>query len=258
MATRTDISGLQRQVRAVQRAAPHVARDALGVLVQEGVEWLVRESPKDTNRYASAWQRARNQALGVSQPVLAIKDSMRSGMIRKRLQDQLARATLRKERLEAVIQEMGRKNEAWYVSAGRNDRSARAYERKLRQMEKYKFNAEIVEIRAREQIEAYWSGAIVIGGRKVGKKGVFGVSNLATVRKQIYGGTGSIVPMPDRVMVIMQNLEPHARIVESRTRLVSRMSAAFKKLGARRVNLPQIIKDNMAARLGPLALGKGR
>ena len=151
---------------------------------------IVRRWPKDTGRSNRAWAEAARKAGIASPPMTTLKKSRDSDAIQVRLEYQVSK-------WEGIVRNYG-------------DRRDKHYRKAVR-----------IRDRARETLANFLAAedpAILIGGRKVTKR--FGVSNLASVRTTVFGGTGRIIEHQGETIVEMHNKEPHASIVERRTKVV--------------------------------------
>jgi hypothetical protein len=211
---RLDSSGMKRRNREMigrtKRARREALRDGVRVLVLN----LQRYSPQDTRRYVRAWSVAGKDAGSTGFPMPEIKATSRKAEYESRLYSQLAAA-------EKRVKKLGDLKWTWYDS--KPERAKTGYYntlvKDLRRAEKR------VE-QAKEQIELANTSEtfILIGGRK-GKRG----SGLATIRTKIYGGHGQILETSQGTAVRLVNKEPHAKIVERRSkslRLASRVAAS--------------------------------
>jgi hypothetical protein len=224
--------GLQRRLAGLSSAAPEAGETAVQIMAQEFLGSVVDASPRDTNRYVRGWMEAGNKA-GVSSYALPqIEPSRFADRFAARLERQLVEWEQKLEEAERIERYWRELHQERYVAKGRTDK----WERDL--LKKAKAAAARVEKTrglvtiAREQVDKYHAGAVVIWGRSVKRE--FSKGQLATVREQAYGGDGKMMRNGWGTVVLLHNLEAHASIVEKRLRIVARATARLRAVGFKR------------------------
>lgn len=196
----------------------------------------------DTGRYARAYAMAHNQLLpwasaGVILPVALpeLRPSDYLGMIRRRTEKQLERLELAEDRWFRLKESDERRP---------NHRRWKSYRAKLKILDRIEKSMERALEQWKAAREAAGAGvsaedgaaAIFIAGRKT--KTRFRLSNVGRVIRRIFGGEARLIRAGTMSVVEIRNMEPHARIVERRTRLMSRALAEARRdtPGLRRVS----------------------
>lgn len=205
-----DQTSLRRAEEALDRSSRPIAVRVLGGVATRAGQLFRQVSPADTNRYVAGWVRAALGAGATGLAVPALKESKGRRRNQLWLERQRDKAQEAVEAAEALIR-------AWYPPGRPRKGYFRRLQARLDKAHKRLQRAE-QELRSFEQNES----AIVIGGarRRDGSRG------LATVRQRVFGGQGSIVRVGDQHVLIMRNLEPHAKLVERR----SNTAATVRKL----------------------------
>jgi len=205
-----DDSLLRRRVERALRNRRAARRDALGVVVEQFVRVLVREGPRDTNRFVRAYQQAAND-LGLG-PFLVLDVVP-------------GKDVARRERLVRQLRK-------WSAIVELNERAGRTTYKGVKRTgpDKNYLRAVRLRDRAAKELAEFAENSLVIGGRR----GSRGVGQLATVRTKIFGGKGRWIEAGGDLFAEVRNLEPHARIVQRRTKIINRGLGAAGR-GALRV-----------------------
>lgn len=187
----------------------------------------------DTGRYARAYAMGHNMLVGVGDagvlpmPLPALRPSDYLGLIRRRTELQLKRLEKAHVRWTGLKERDERKP---------NHRRWKSYRQKLKILDRIERSMELAIEHYKTAIRADRAGlagdaegaaAIFIGGRAT--KTQFRVSNLGRVDVKIHGGSASLHRVGGQSLVEMRNAEPHARIVERRTRLMARAIAGARR-----------------------------
>lgn len=223
---------LKSKHRAMARASPKARQRAAVGLVQDLVTSLQQIAPQDTRRYIRAWTLAGNM-IGAKNPMPVLKRSSRHAEYIRRLEAQWFAAKRRVETLTNL-------RDRWY-----KDRKRTGYYRKLNtQINAAQRRVEKAEI---ELTKAGMNESFIfIGGRR-GKRGV----GLAGVREKIYGGRGRLVHGQFTTLIRLHNLEPHARIVERRSKALAKSERVAALLGLRKAKKSYINAVVAAAKAAP-------
>jgi len=253
---RIDISRLRAKNSALRGEVPRAAEELLREGVRAAVGFMVNRAPKDTNRYARAWQVAALRAGAGGINVLPVKPSgfMKAADVEGRQRQHLAR-------WERTLAHQARARLYWfnvyenrYVRTGRKGRWRDDAMRKLKAAEWREARAAEIVKRIRENLAVLASdpSAVVIFGRrkKVAApetsqlpfsdkesvkfqrkldRAAYALGQVDRVIAGTYGGSGEVVRGETRVVIILKNLEPHARIVERQHRLVLRSISVAKQ-----------------------------
>lgn len=216
----------QRAHRRMKRNGPEARARALEFGMGGAVSYLLKHSPRDTNRYVAAWAMAANE--GGLGPFTApqIRPSRDAEKIEARLSKQYWKWHDEAEEFTQIVRR--------YEEQGRRDKWYRDAKRKLRKYEKLRDRA------GQTLDEFYLAGGlagsiILIAGRKAGKRGP-GLSSLASIRPTFYGGKGERIQAGSRTFIKLTNLEPHARLVERRSKTLKVASIRARKIGVKRVS----------------------
>lgn len=189
-------------------------QQALRVLTERAVRYIIANAPRDTNRFVRAYQQAGND-LGVGPFVLVPIESGRYMANVRRLRRQVA---LYDFRVRAYVNA-----DRMYYKGVKKSGLDKGYVKAKKQLDRAE--AELAKLlEAGED-----SGAIVIGGRRKAKS--TSLSRLATVRTTVYGGEGRWLVGPDLTAARIVNREPHARLVNRNTRVVTDAVRAVRRYG---------------------------
>jgi len=258
-------AGLKRRHDEMRSKAGERARVAVGHIARNAALFIIAHSPRDTNRFARAWAIAMNQGkLGPAVPVLKTRKStfLAKAGVEERIAKDLRAwrrrlPTLRKSQLfwhgvfENRYERVGRKGR-WRDDAMRKMKAAEKRVAKCQEIIKRLEDALAM-------VRDSGGNAIVIFGRKkaaskagliLGIDGVdgggafdadrekfrkrvektaFALSQLHRVIVKTYGGSAEWLSTGDKVVVRLINLEPHARIIEKKHRLVQRSMAVARR-----------------------------
>lgn len=206
-------------------------REGTAVAANEVIRFVVTRAPKDTNRYVRGWQKAQNDiARGSSTvapiPLDVIKPSRYAAQIRTRIAKQASYWTGVRVRLEQQLSAVDK--------AGFKRESPRGV-RALKRLEKVR----VIEERAREMLR--WMNenpdgathAILIGGKR--RLNPYTLGRLARIDAKFHGGYARFAHTATATFVEVKNLEPHANIVEARTRLMRSALGASRSIGLQQV-----------------------
>lgn len=232
--TFSNTAGFDRQVDQLARrftpAAVFLAKEIASVAARA----MFAASPHDTNRFRRGWAVANNAAGLAPMPVPPVVKSKYAEQRRERLGRQIDRLKRTIAGLTGQIDRDEGKMRNWYDVPGRKpDKFYRQLKRDAtRNYNRRQRLLDVLEA-ARREIAQYDDTAILIGGRKRKEGKDFGFSNLATVRRTVYGGSGRVYEGRGQVLVELRNLEAHASIVDSKFKVVAAGRAATRSLGGR-------------------------
>lgn len=225
----------QRMVAAHRRmrAALPAARVAMvRGMVSQIIGTAARIAPRDTNRYVRGWIVAGKMVGVTDVPLPVIRESKYS-------KEYIARLIEQQQKFEAQVARVDGLIYAWYDKPGRRRRGY--YNRLLAERTRWQQRAD----RAREETEKFIraTGAIVIGvgvnvvGGKVTGSLVRGGGRKisVTVRDRVHGGRGRVIMSDGRCVIILHNMEPHARIVEAKRSVLRTAEAGARLAGLRRL-----------------------
>lgn len=205
--SKTDTSKMVKSIRQMANASHAARRQAIKIIAGEVVLGVVRDSPRDTNRFVRGWIEAGNKAGVTSLAVPSLNQSSRHDQIAARLQRQLAK-------WQGIVQR--------YERQGRRDKH---YNQAVRRRDA-----------AKRELERFWAtedGAVVAFDLYKWQRNYSG-RKLTTVRHNIQGGEGQIITAGDHTFVHLHNKEPHASVVERRTGVMRIAMAKYKAVGLRR------------------------
>lgn len=213
------IAGLKRMNDAIRRRLPDARKAALRALVTEAFDPVIREAPRDTNRYVRGWIMACRDLGATRAPVPQVQPSRYRAEIMAILEDQAASIARAIARKRAVL-------DRWYTAKGRP--VTRGYGAKLRR------EIERLEKRLRRAVEELSKAqgqpaALLFDAVRGGRK-------LSTVREKIYGGSGVYLEAGGKLFARLHNKEPHARLVERRTQLLKRAQTRARTRGLKRAS----------------------
>ncbi len=217
---KVDRSRLLRDLHSIRRGLPTAREHALTAMGREFALVLERYWPRDTNRSARGWLIAANEA-GLGPLIIPpVKSSKFADQWLLRLGRQLNKASQSYEFWSKIVdhryERTGRKGK-WYTDALKHrDNASKRLEAARRELKRF------------NKIEGEGGGAIVIFGNS--KKRSLDL----TVRYKIYGGRGRRIETGTTSYAELANLEPHVRIVESRSRIVASGMAQLRSFGVKR------------------------
>lgn len=239
---RPNIAGLLSRTRANRRLGPAGRKRALAFLVTPVVRTVLATCPRDTQRYAYGWARAANSAGLGPFPEPEIRNSRFRDQMFTRLEWEEARFEKLARRAADVLKYWNDLLEKRYIRAGRTsgywfrwtltrrDRAARTLERLTERLEQVRGDLKTLSGR---------TGVLTIF-RKGSKSGM---GRTVTIRATVYGGSAQWLDLGDRTVLRLHNKEPHATIVERRSKSLRAAQAAMRAAGiipARRVYLAAI------------------
>jgi len=194
--------------------------------------------PHDTGRLRNSWALAGNGAgLGPFR-VLPLQPSRQSA---RQAQLLAARLAIAKSRVEHLM----RRGRATYKTNRVGQRGTSTPDFAMAKNDSAEIEKAIVQARAgvvfaREQLAKFAAGSFraANSGQKVGGAGtalLFTRRSAGRVRVSVisdtFGGVGSLRVRGQLVDLSMRSLEPHARIVESKTRVIALTVARLQSLG---------------------------
>lgn len=224
---RTDTRNIRATMMALKRNAPVATSDgvivmATAVLRRVGTRSTLRMT-RGTNRYARGWLRAHN-ALTVGHSHLAplgvtpipLPRLRRSAMVDKAFASLTDRARRAHERLRDLEKTRAAMTRGVHSAAGLRRPGLSKINREIQRMQEFL-------TRADNEIQKFQGaitrlGALVMFGRKT--KGRFRLSNIERIFPDEFGATARLVRTGTRATVHFEHHEPHARIVERRTRML--------------------------------------
>lgn len=219
--TKVDTSGLRNKMLAAADAAPNACAGALVEAAEYIAAAMSAQPHQDTRRWSRAWILGARQVGAWRTPVPPLRPSrylhdLRSAVIRYRDRQ-------RTEYLRLVA-----KRDALYPRAPKNPRSG-LYGKISRQIEKAKGRLD----KAQNQLEQLGTAptALVLHAGA----GFSGVSRRPPqVVTKVYGGFGAIIKLPRGAILRLENLEPHARIVEAKFQILAQVRAPLRGLALKR------------------------
>lgn len=246
--TSVNVRGLVAKINAIRRDLPNAERHAVALLGRAQVDLFQAISPRDTNRYVRGWLAAGNSAGVGSWSLPPIEESRSHVRSVARVEAQLRGYARRLQAAEKNAEYWHRLYQRRYADTNRRDRWERNAKDRVRRADVRAEKLRVLVERLTETLAQLRAdpSAIVIGGRRT--KSDLAVGRLITVRDREYGGVGAIIQSGDRTYIRLHNLEPHASIVESRSRVVGRVVAALRIAGLQRVRAGMKHRIRMAAR----------
>lgn len=215
----------RRKIAAMRRGVPAAGELAVRELATAStavMRDITRAEATDTGRYLRGLDIIQND-LGVRTVAITVpRESRRLPKIVARMRAQVVRVRAINDRWE--------RNVEGYARKGPRYASWPSYKEALRVRGKTR---KLVAF-AQEQLKtAQEGGAVVeIGGST--SKDPYARRRLARTIAPLYGGRATINTTGGATIAVCQHMEPHARIVEKRTRVVSRGLAAARSYGLRR------------------------
>lgn len=210
-----------KRVDAIRAALPRAARAAAVQGALAFTRWMDENARKDTNRYVRGWQTAFNEvgkAEGVSVRVSQVVNSRKNDVYIAILLKEEAQA-----RRELLFRTSKLEKRLGYTKGkvGAHERKEMARIRKL--------DKRIT--RLDEEIEkAQGATGLLFFDKYRGGR------SFSTVRVKVYGGTGAVHEAADgTASVVMRDLEPHSRILESKYKFVAKAAIGARGEGLRRV-----------------------
>lgn len=252
--------------RLRKRGIDAASRAALLELGDAFVTFIIRTAPRDTNRFVRGYILAWNSIPGARKKTLPpLEVSEFADRIEDALRRDLAFATRVREGFHKKVRRLKgiRANTA---RGGARGESLSSLDKRIRKAERELDKAGDLEDRAITNLESFERakannepGFAIVFARRRGKKGsktaLSRVSRVFTADRT-FGGVGRLVRIgPDAWALQLENLEPHARIVNRRTRVVSRAAALARRAGARRAS-DRAIRELQAAWDGRGVSGK--
>jgi hypothetical protein len=230
---RVDVSKLREAIRARLVASPNARTAAAQVIAEDLVRNLVELTPRDTNRLARAWILA-GRGVGVTRyTVPKVIPSKHREKLVDVLADQANQAgerffALRNQRREWYPNGPPKKGKGYYNRlVAREKKAEDHYWKCVDELNKLTDNpTAIVMMRG--------SGAALMGFQK----NINAEHFKASIREKVYGGYGRVIDLPGKgqTMVVLINMEPHARVVEKRRGILRRAQSLARALGARRAS----------------------
>ncbi len=218
---RIDSRVFRRKIRDAVRASPEARRAGLVLMGRSVANVIVRHSPRDTQRFVRSFVMAGNEAGVLTMPLPKLVPS-------RYLADHQNRLLRQYRKLVGFLV-------TWYGDVHFPTR---------RKPDRWFHRLREAMLKAERQLAEMTETAILIGGRRSGV-----LSRLATVRREEHGGTGRWLDYAGRTYLELRSLEPHAAIVESRTRVVSTAISNLRGFGLMRAGDAYIAKVARAAQL---------
>jgi len=231
------IAKMKQAHARIRQAAPAARVAMIRQHARSIVHGLASLSPRDTNRYVRGWIIA-GKMVGVGDvPLPVIKESKYK---REYIEAMLAQI----ERLEGKVQAIDGLIWAWYEKPGR--RKAGYYHK----LEDRKRVAEHRVSKARDVLRRYIdrTDSIVMGvginTRQLKGGGTRvrswwakdqGRQLSVTIRDRVYGGRGRLILAQHRAVLVLSNLEPHARIIERKRGVLAAADAGARLAGLRKL-----------------------
>ena len=244
-----------RNLRAAIRTEGPRGAAMMGQLFVRAVD---ENAHKDTHRWVAGWQRAFNAAAGSAAcPDLAVAvDAVR----RSKYRDEFLRILIEQNNtLLRRFKSKARMLDSWYDSKGRRhdafyndqkrrlERLGKRIDRAAEEIDKLVADAEGTAVLMKNVNHAQIAAGNKLSNVDLSTEEAALKARLATVRVKIYGGTGRVVGNGLKWYCQLHNLEPHARVVESRFHTVAKARALVGSFGVRRVGRAMVERVAAAA-----------
>lgn len=216
-------TAMMERLRFMRTQGPKGRMAAARFLTSGVIAEVRRTAPRDTNRYLRGWlQAAADIGLVVALPPL----------LKSKHREELAKVlalqvTMINKRLAFLTQ---RKAE-WYPESRRPDRYSRKLDREIeRQYERLE--------KARDQARRFGmdeNAIVMMRGTSAAlagyQKELRGDALMATVRDQVYGGSGRIIDGSTATVILLHNKEPYCRAIEKRHQVWAKALNSVKMFG---------------------------
>lgn len=234
----TTLDRFQKQVADAQAGAARGAEWYAREIGHRAAQIMVRFSPTDTRRYLRGWAIANNSAGLPRVAVPPLRPGKIAGIAEDRLEEQIRSLT--------NLRQKARRDETYwaevlsvrYTRPGRKlDRWGNIYRQNLdkatRRADKIEktLDRAVQALSLLRSINATGGAAVVFFGKKQKAGRDPGLATVARVDGRTYGGEGRVVVTGDRAFTVLTNKEPHASIVESRSRVVRLAKMALSSRG---------------------------
>lgn len=233
---RIDSSGMRDKIEAMLAKSSRAGRVAVAVLGAQATREMALKAEalaKDTGRYKRGWAMAHNDAASRSEGEVSpmglplVTPSKRASEIRKRFAVQYEKWV--------GVETKYRRWKAEYERRPGHEKWP-SYRRLLKTLDKV---GDIVDrlIQDAESLDRTpdddLASAIVIGGKQTVRPGL---SNLLRVHTKLYGGSAVLFERGGQPFINGKNLEPHARIVEKRLKIMADGLLFVKQRGGKRAS----------------------
>lgn len=230
MAKRVNSSGWKRKEARLRGARLNARIDATRTIGAKVARTIVNTGPRDTLRFTRSYAMAHND---LSPTVRITIPSVRESKYAKQ---NLARIRKQASRAEEQVERWTRNVESYRRRRQLSNPSGRAAQKYLRQWTKQLEQAQ-AQLESIDAAPDEAGAAIVIGGRKRKRNAAAGAggpkSSISRVSVKVHGGSGKIIEAGGRLFAEIRSREPHARLVNRRTRVVSRAVQTIRVVGAR-------------------------
>lgn len=224
---------------------------------------VAANAPRDTNRYVASVLQAGRDVGVVRHPIPAVVASKGRERYLERLKDQADTWAAKADGYAERIADIEAKLKLWFDDRGRKrGKGARKMASAATKMQRSLEKARKYATRAAEELAKATGDptALIIYGSsgKIGKRGRRVGYRLHTARVGVYGGRGTIINTPDRTVVEIRSMEPHARIVEKRHQVFARATMAAGSTGVRRMHRKYVAAVAKGTGLGGGGGGGGK
>jgi hypothetical protein len=240
MTVRANVDAYRAKVLAGVQARIAADKEAMVGLATVFIGEVVRNSPRDTNRFVSSFIQA-GEKIGVRGfPKPGIKASSRYALY-------LAALVRQVESYDSWIGVWKGRARNWYEAKGR---TGEPYYQKIQQTIR---KLERQRRRALEELEkAKGSEAIIFmdeHGDIMRTNRSAKSRDVSTVRVRVYGGDGRIVVANGQVGAVLHSKEPHANFVEKRFAVIAKAKLTVRGAGLRGLPGPYAMQVRRAMRL---------
>lgn len=191
---RVDTKGLELALQKIENALPTATREGVVAIAQEAVTRASQRWPIDTARSLRGWLQAANEAGLGPFPLPALRPAKWLDRITKEINEWASDAESWVKKMEQQAADRGADPLSW-----------KSYRKAVKHRDRYLQMAKDL---------AESNGAVI--GLNLNRRG----DRNPSVRVKVYGGRGSAVVSKDGAAVILTNMEPHARFVEMKTRIM--------------------------------------
>lgn len=219
--TSVDSSGLRSKMLAAADAAPNACAGALVEAAEYIAAAMAVQPHQDTRRWSRAWIQAARQVGAWRTPVPALRPS-------KYFQELRSAVTKFRDQQRQDYIRLVAKRDALYPQPPRNQRTG-LYGKLSRQIEKTKARMDKAQTQL-QQLGANQTALVLHAGAGFSGQG----KRAPQVVTRVYGGFGAVVKLPRGAILRLENLEPHARIVESKFKILAAVRAPLRGLALKR------------------------
>jgi len=239
--TRVDLRELQRTHALTRRASGPAALEALKDLVAPRLRLAIEETRRrayDTGRIVQALERAYNMIGRGTVPLTPIRASRFAKEYLKKFQQDF-------ERLSVIEQKMQARRKTLQLWGRTRSDAYRKNEKNLirigRVLDRLADNIRRVDAEPDAIVIGGFGGA---NGRRRAA-GAFRLSNVAQVVTKLYGGSMTFSAASGSPRATLTVREPHARLVDKRTRVISRSMIGAAPVG-RNAALHRFVREMQA------------